>query len=141
MDDAHRKRILSKLEDMMRYVEELKMMLPSKEDYLLDLIIRRACEKTVEATIETLIDISAMIVSSEKIGLPKDEESIFDLLNKKKVLDVIICKRAKEMKGFRNILIHRYADTDNETVYNNLNEHISDFYEFERQVKLYLKKK
>jgi len=107
----------------------------------LDLIIRRACEKTVEATIETLIDISAMIVSSEKIGLPKDEESIFDLLNKKKVLDVIICKRAKEMKGFRNILIHRYADTDNETVYNNLNEHISDFYEFERQVKLYLKKK
>jgi len=30
MDDAHRKRILSKLEDMMRYVEELKMMLPSK---------------------------------------------------------------------------------------------------------------
>lgn len=141
MDEKHKKRILSKLDDMTRYVAELKMMLPSKEDYLLDLIKRRACEKTVEAAIETLIDVSAMIVSSEKIGLPADEESIFDLLNKKKILNTSICKKAKEMKGFRNILIHRYADADNETVYNNLNEHIADFYEFERQVKTYLKKK
>jgi uncharacterized protein YutE (UPF0331/DUF86 family) len=141
MDEKHKKRILFKLDDMTRYVEELKMMLPSKEDYLLDLILRRACEKTVESAIETLIDVAAIIVSSEKIGLPKDEESIFDLLNKKKILDASICKKAKEMKGFRNILIHRYADTNNETVYNHLNEHISDFYEFERQVKLYLKKK
>jgi len=141
MDEMYRKRMLFKLEDMIRYVEELKEMLPSKDDYILDLIRRRACEKTVEAAIETLIDIAAMIVSSEKMGLPKDEESIFDILNKKKVLDTEICKKAKEMKGFRNILVHRYADADNETVYNNLNQHIADFYEFELQVRHYLKKK
>ena len=125
---------------MTRYAEELEMMLPSKEDYLLDLVKRRACEKTVEVAIETLMDLAAMIVSAKKIGLPQDEENIFDLLDKKKILDNDLCKKAKEMKGFRNILIHRYADTDNELVYRNLKECIADFYEFEKQVKLYLKK-
>lgn len=140
MKEEQRKRILIKLDDMIQYVEELKMMLPSKEDYLLDLIKRRACEKTVEAAIETLIDTAAMLVSAEKLGLPKDEESIFDLLEKKKILDRKLCKDIKKMKGFRNILIHKYADTDNELVYQNLKKHIDDFYHFEDQVKSFLKK-
>ena len=141
MEEKQQKRILSKLDDMIRYIEELKMMLPSKEDYLLDLVKRRACEKTIETAIETLIDTAAMIVATEKLGLPPDEESIFDILGKKKIVNSKLCKKAKEMKGFRNILIHRYADTDNELVYHNLKEHIDDFYDFEEQVKSYLKKK
>ncbi len=141
MDEKQQKRILSKLDDMVRYIEELKMMLPSKEEYLLDLVTRRACEKTVEAAIETLIDTAAMIVAAEKLGLPPDEESIFDLLGKKKILNSKLCKKSKELKGFRNILIHRYADTDNKLVYHNLKDHIDDFYDFEEQVKSYLKKK
>jgi len=140
MDEKQRKRILSKLDDMIRYVEELEMMLPSKEDYLLDLVKRRACEKTVEAAIKTLVDVAAMIVSAEKLGLPYDEESIFDLLDKKKILDKKLCENAKKMKGFRNVLIHRYAETDNELVYSNLKEHIDDFYDFEKQIKTFLKR-
>ena len=126
---------------MVRYIEELEAMLPSKEDYLLDLVKRRACEKTVEAAIETLVDVAAMIVSSEKLGLPADEESIFDLLSEKRILGEGLCKNAKRMKGFRNILIHRYAETNNELVYSNLKQHIGDFYDFEKQVKLFLKSK
>ncbi|MCD4809199.1 MAG: DUF86 domain-containing protein [Methanosarcinales archaeon] len=45
---------------MTRYVEELKEMLPDKEEYLQHLIRRRACEKTIEVAIESLIDVSAM---------------------------------------------------------------------------------
>lgn len=141
MDEIQRKRILAKLDYMARYVEELEMMLPSKGDYLSDLVKRRACEKTVEAAIETLVDVAAMIVSAEKLGLPPDEESIFDLLDKKKILDKKLCKNAKKMKGFRNVLIHRYTETDDELVYSNLKEHIDDFYDFEKQIKTFLKKK
>jgi len=141
MDSKERRRILTKLNDMVRYIEELEMMLPSKEDYLLDLVKRRACEKTVEAAIETLVDVAAMIVSAEKLGLPADEESIFDLLSEKRILEEKLCKNAKRMKGFRNILIHRYAETDNELVYSNLKQHIDDFYDFEKQIKLFLKRK
>lgn len=142
MEEKHRKRILSKLDDMMRYVKELEMMLPAtEEEYLEDLVVRRACEKTVEATIESLIDAAAMIVSTEKLGLPQDEESIFDILNKNNILEEQLCTTAKEIKGFRNVLIHRYANTDNKLVYHNLKSHLSDFYAFEETVKEYLKKK
>ena len=141
MDSKERGRVLVKLNDMVRYIEELEAMLPPKEDYLLDLVKRRACEKTVEAAIETLVDVAAMIVSSEKLGLPADEESIFDLLSEKRILSEGLCKNAKRMKGFRNILIHRYAETNNELVYSNLKQHIDDFYDFEKQVKLFLKSK
>ena len=47
-----RKRILSKLDEMIKYVGELQEMQPGKEEYLEDLIVRRACEKTVEVTID-----------------------------------------------------------------------------------------
>ncbi len=62
-------RIFSKLDEMIGYVEELKEMLPEdEEDYLQDLVSRRACEKTIEVAIDSLIDASAMVVSAEKFG-------------------------------------------------------------------------
>ncbi len=68
-------RIFSKLDEMIGYVEELKEMLPEdEEDYLQDLVSRRACEKTIEVAIDSLIDASAMVVSAEKFGLPASED-------------------------------------------------------------------
>ena len=80
MERSDRERIFTKLDEMTRYVQELHEMLPEEEEYLHDLIKRRACEKTVEVAIESLIDVSAMIVSAQKLGLPSNEENIFDIL-------------------------------------------------------------
>ncbi|MEM2935472.1 MAG: DUF86 domain-containing protein [Candidatus Thermoplasmatota archaeon] len=140
MKEEERKRILNKLNEMINYVDELKEMLPSKKEYLDNLIKRRACEKTIEIAIETMIDVAALIVSAEKIGFPTGEENIFDLLYKNKILDREICEKAKKMKGFRNILIHRYTDVDDEIVYENLKNSLNDFYYFVDKIKEYLKK-
>ncbi len=80
MEEKDRMRIFSKLDEMMGYVGELQGMLPERDEYLQDLISRRACEKTIEVAIESLVDVSAMIVSAEKLGLPTSEEGIFDIL-------------------------------------------------------------
>ena len=117
MERDDRLRILSKLDEMTRYVRELKGMLPRESEYLRDLIRRRACEKTVESAIETLIDAAAMIVSSERLGLPSDEENIFDILVAKGILSGKVAEKMKDMKGFRNILVHRYGDVEDERVY------------------------
>lgn len=140
MEKPDRARILSKLDEMIKYVEELHDMLPDKEEYLHDLIKRRACEKTVEVAIESLIDVSAMIVSAQKFGLPVNEENIFDILIEKKVLGRELGEKLKDMKGFRNVLIHRYAHVDDEMVYHNLSNYLNDFYEFENAVESYLEK-
>jgi len=125
---------------MINNVEELQSMLPDQEEYQNDLIKRRACEKTVEVAIDSLIDVSAMIVSAQRFGLPENEENIFDMLIEKKVLSGELGGKLKDMKGFRNILIHRYGHIDDEIVYHNLSGHMKDFYEFENAVELYLQK-
>ena len=140
MEKPDRARILSKLDEMIKYVEELRSMLPEKEEYHRNLIKRRACEKTVEVAIESLIDVSAMIVSAQKFGLPANEENIFDILIEKKILSKELGEKLKDMKGFRNILIHRYAYVDDEIVYQNLSSYLDDFYEFENSIESYLQK-
>lgn len=47
-----------------------------------------------------MIDVAAMLVSAEKLGIPLDEESIFDLLNKKNILDKRIYEKAKNIGTF-----------------------------------------
>lgn len=139
MDEDKRKRILVKLDEMKQYVEDLEMMIPrSFEEYEEDLIIKRACERTVEAAIETVLKVSAMIISSEKMGLPQNEETIFDLLKKQQVISSDLSSKLKKMKGFRNLLIHRYEHIKDDLVYEFIKNQIDDFYEFEKTIKSYL---
>lgn len=78
MNEEDKARIELKLEEMMNYIYELQEMMPSDEEYYTNLVRRRACEKTIEIAIDSLIDIASMIVASERFGLPIDEENIID---------------------------------------------------------------
>ena len=44
------------------------------------------------------------------------------------------------MKGFRNIIVHKYAKVDDELVFENL-ENINDFSEFIEKIMNFIKKK
>jgi len=140
LEKLDRSRILSKLDEMIQYVKELRDMLPEEEEYQHNLIKRRASEKTIEVAIESLIDVSAMIVSSQKLGLPANEENIFDILIENGILSKKLGEILKDMKGFRNILIHRYAHIDDVIVHHNLNNFLDDFYEFKDAIESYMSK-
>jgi len=140
MEREDRARILLKLDEMMQYIEELKEMLPDEEEYSNDLIKRRACEKTIEVAIESVIDVCAMIVSSDRLGMPSNEDSIIDILVEKNVLDMEFGERLKDMKGFRNILIHRYARVDDGIVYSNFTDYLDDFGKFNGIIQSYMER-
>jgi uncharacterized protein YutE (UPF0331/DUF86 family) len=140
MEEKDRMRIFSKLDEMMGYVGELQGMLPERDEYLQDLISRRACEKTIEVAIESLVDVSAMIVSAEKLGLPTSEEGIFDILVLNKTIPKECGEKLKDLKGFRNVLVHRYAHVADDIVHYNLINHLDDFYEFKSVIESYLEK-
>jgi uncharacterized protein YutE (UPF0331/DUF86 family) len=140
LKETDKGRILAKLEEMSRYVEELREMLPPQEEYHRDLVRRRACEKTVELAIEALLDAAAVLVSSQRFGLPESEESIVDLLVEKGVITQELGRKVKGMKGFRNILVHRYGRKEDRLVYAFLTQNLGDFAEFEAQVKRYLQR-
>ena len=140
LEKLDRSRILLKLDEMIQYVEELRDMLPEEEEYQHNLIKRRASEKTIEVAIESLIDVSAMIVSSQQLGLPANEGNIFDILIENGILSKKLGEILKDMKGFRNILIHRYARIDDVIVHHNLSNFLDDFYEFKDAVESYIRK-
>jgi uncharacterized protein YutE (UPF0331/DUF86 family) len=102
------------------------------------LIVKRACERTVEAAIQTVLKVSTMIISSEKMGLPQNEETIFDLLKQQQVISSTLSLKLKKMKGFRNLLIHRYEHIKDDLAYEFIKNQIEDFYEFEKTIKSYL---
>lgn len=140
MDTGDRNRVLSKLDEMETYLNELKGILPNEKEYLGNLVKRRACEKTIELAIETMIDTAAIIVSSERFGLPTDEENIMDILVRRKVITPDIGERIKDMKGFRNILVHKYGRIDDKLVYEFLTNNLNDLDEFRNQINEYLQK-
>ena len=64
-----------------------------------------------------------------RFGLPAEEEDLFEKLEKEKIIS----------KGFRNILVHRYAEVDDELVFENLGN-ANDFKEFRKEIVSFLRK-
>ena len=138
----NKERILIKLEEFGHYLQELEEMLPSElEDYLNNLTLRRACEKTAELAIETVISTISIMVSSLKLGVPTSEDSLVDLLVRNKVITNQLGGKIKAMKGFRNILIHKYGEIDDKRAYDFFQEEREDFNLLITEVKSYIKNK
>jgi uncharacterized protein YutE (UPF0331/DUF86 family) len=83
-----------------------------------------------------MIDISLLLIKMLKLGFPKDEENIFEKLNPYfNNVDTY-----KEIKRFRNFLVHRYEGIDNDIVYYNATNNLEDFYKFIDEVKEILRR-
>jgi len=128
-------RILSKLDQLDQYQKELKKDMPSSlQEYKEE---RWKYERLLHLSTETVIDISALILKEEGLGAPNDEESILDKLVEADIFNENLGNKLKNMKAFRNILVHRYGEINDEKVYEKLEE-LEDFQEFRKSVIGYL---
>lgn len=136
-----KERILSKLDQMNGYLEELEEIRPlDYKEYKLSIVTKRACERLLQLSIETMIDTCNIIVSNLKLGLPEDEDAVFNKLRKKDIISKKIETILINMKGFRNILVHKYGEVKDELVFENL-EKLEDFDKFNEEIMKLLKKK
>lgn len=140
MKKQDKEKVLMKLEEMLMYIGELEEILPDEEEYYNNLVKRRACEKTIELAIEALISTATIIVSSQRFGIPTSEENIIDILVRHDVMTSMLGEKIKDMKGFRNLLIHKYGGVDDRLAHEFLTHNLPDFTEFETQIKKYYKK-
>ena len=62
-------------------------------------------------------NIFSMIYSSRRLGVPATVDDVFDGLLKKGVLPKKAILLAEEMKGMRNVLVHKYGEIDDARVY------------------------
>ena len=135
-----RDRILSKLDELDSYLTELEDIMPKDyEEYVNSIEKKRSCERLLHILIECVIDICTLIVKDLRLGLPSSEEDLFEKLEKKGIISKEMKEKLRLMRGFRNILVHRYAEVDDELVFENL-KNIDDFREFKEQIISFLKK-
>ncbi|MBE0512623.1 DUF86 domain-containing protein [Candidatus Bathyarchaeota archaeon] len=133
-------RILSKLDELDSYLSELESIMPkSYEEYVSSIEKKRSCERLIHILIECIIDVCALIVKGLRLGLPAEEEDLFEKLEKNKIISKEMTQKLKSMRGFRNILVHRYANIDDELVFENLRT-INDFEEFRKEISSFLRK-
>ncbi len=135
-----KERIYIKLDEIDQYLKEIEEIIPSSSaEYSTDPMRKRALERLIQITVESVMDVSAILVKEMRLGLPYGEEDFLDKISGT-VLNPVLVEKLGEMKGFRNILVHGYSQIDDERVYEILTNDIEDVIEFKEAVIEFLRR-
>jgi len=136
-----RDEISSKLEQLGEYVRILKTYQNrTLTDLNEDFTLRGAVERYLGLALQCSLDIGEMIISKEKLRTPETYREIIEILGENGILPKNFAQRFAFAAGFRNILIHMYADIDVEEVHQFLQENLGDFDEFAKSIAEHLEK-
>ena len=129
-----KERILSKIDDLEAYLSELKQIVPESFADYQRIEKKRSCERLLHLCIECAVDICKLFISGLKLGLPHEENDLFDKMSNKNIFSPEMASLLKEMRAFRNILIHEYAEVDNEIVYEMAKTRLGDFEALKKEI-------
>ena len=95
-----------------------------------DIREERFVEHTLQMAIQAAQDVASHIVSDERMGEPRTNRELFDLLARNGWLDESEAALLGNMVGFRNILVHGYGDVDLSIVRDVLENHLDELLKF-----------
>ncbi len=73
---------------------------------------RRFVEHTLQIALQACQDVASHIVSDERLGEPRTNQELFDLLVRGGWIDAELGLRLRRAIGFRNVLVHGYTAVD-----------------------------
>lgn len=135
-----RERILARLDQMKGYLAELRQIAPRSFDEYQKIEKRRACERLLQVAIAAVIDVCSLLVTGLRLGLPGEEDDLFEKLERAGIFSESMRQGLREMKGFLNLLVHEYGRVDDRIVFRIMQTRLGDFDEFERAVLQALRK-
>ena len=127
-------RILAKLDELEGYLTELHAIAPENLKEYRRIEKKRSCERLLQLCIECVIDMCRILVSGLRLGLPADENDLFEKLNKNGIVTPSVKRLLRQMRGFRNILVHEYAPVDDELVFKYGKTRLGDFEKIRKQI-------
>jgi len=123
--------ICNRLDLIHRSLARLKKMSSlSLEQFLEEPDNFAVAEHHLRRALESLFDIGRHIMAKKGLGHPTDYRSILLTLGREKILPREFVQRIKGMAGYRNRLVHGYAEVTPEEMYRILKTRLSDFEEF-----------
>ncbi|HEX6976371.1 MAG TPA: DUF86 domain-containing protein [Vicinamibacterales bacterium] len=91
---------------------------------------QRFVEHTLQIAIQAALDVASHIVSDRRLGEPRTNRELFDLLQRDGWLTPTLTATLRNMAGFRNVLVHGYDDVDLGVVKDVLDHHLGDLAAF-----------
>lgn len=95
-----------------------------------DIKERRFVEHTLQIGIQAALDVAAHIVSDRRLGEPSTNHELFTLLAGAGWLDPGLAGGLRAAVGFRNVVVHGYADVDVRIVRDVLTNRLDDLLAF-----------
>jgi len=105
--------------------------LASVERLAVDVREQRFVEHTLQIAIQAALDVAAHVVADERLGEPRTNRELFDLLGRGGwIPDDQLLVSLRNMVGFPNVLVHGYDDVDLAVVRDALLNHLGDLERF-----------
>lgn len=73
---------------------------------------RRFVEHTLQLAVQAAMDVASHIVSEKRLGEPRTNHELFDLLHAGGWVDAELAAMLRRMAGFRNVIVHGYTAVD-----------------------------
>lgn len=133
--------IYSKIAEVEESIDMVKKNLPGHMDEFISLgIIKDGIYKRLEYAIENVFDICHVINADLSLGVPSSEEDVIQNLKTEGILDADVSNRLKNMRRFRNIVVHRYGKIDDRIAFSLLESELEDFTLFTGRIMAFLKR-
>jgi uncharacterized protein YutE (UPF0331/DUF86 family) len=134
--------IKTKLKIIDENVELVKGSLPENVRDFKNLgLVKDGIYKKIEASIQEIISICSIINTDLKLGIPSNRDDIIMALHDNNILSSNMTEKIKELKGFRNFLVHRYGKINDEVAFKDINDGLSDFELFKKEILHFIKTK
>ena len=121
--------IAKKLALIETYVRELREVV-RPDEIPSDIREERFAEHTLQIAVQAALDAASHIVSDERLGEPRTNRELFDLLERGGWVTAELATKLGRMAGFRNIIVHGYGEVDPQIVKDVVQNHLGDLLEF-----------
>ena len=95
-----------------------------------DLMQERFIEHTLQLAIQAAQDVASHIVSDDRLGEPRTNRELFDLLADAAWIERDLAGVLQDMVGLRNVLVHGYDSVDLGVVEDVVANHLDDLLRF-----------
>jgi uncharacterized protein YutE (UPF0331/DUF86 family) len=132
--------IRTKIMEIKESLELIRENLPdSLEEFASLGLVKDGMYKRIEFSIENAFDICAIINTDLRLGIPRSDGDILDIMVRKNIIDNKMKEKLKSMRGFRNIIVHRYGGIEDELSYEFFVERLSDLDEFMEKIDTFIR--
>ena len=143
MTSFSKQKILEKLnsfEESLNYLYKLQKEVKNEKEFLSDFHLFGNVERYLQLSIQSIIDISHLIIIDLELERPEDNYEVISILFESKIITESLAQKITKMIGLRNILVHEYGKIDRKIIYKILKNQLKDLEEFKKQIIKFINK-